>query len=64
MSLKRKASFSAMATPNLAPVVAGPSVVMEDVPQQHLHSRTRKRFRDDRPDEQTVYRESFQAERN
>ncbi|OKL64600.1 hypothetical protein UA08_00111 [Talaromyces atroroseus] len=45
MSLKRKASFSRESFHDRA---------MEDVPR-HLNSRTRKRFRDARPDEQTVY---------
>ncbi|GIJ82735.1 hypothetical protein Asppvi_001246 [Aspergillus pseudoviridinutans] len=54
MSLKRKASFSALSPINTVPVVAGPSRMVEDSPR-HLHSRTRKRFRDDRPDEKVVY---------
>jgi hypothetical protein len=54
MSLKRKASFSALSPVNTMPVVAGPSRMVEDSPR-HLHSRTRKRFRDDRPDEKVVY---------
>lgn len=53
MSLKRKASFSAFPTPDMTPVVAGPSVTMDDAP--HMNSRTRKRFRDDRPEEKIVY---------
>lgn len=55
--LKRKASFSAMAPPNMTPVVADPSVAMDVDDTPHLNSRTRKRFRDDRPDEKTVYGE-------
>ena len=54
MSLKRKASFP----PNVAPVIAGPSVSMDDAPQ-HLHCRTRKRFRNDRPDDDTIYGKSL-----
>lgn len=54
MSLKRKASFSAMSPLNTMPVVAGPSRIVEDSPR-HLHSRTRKRFKDDRPDEKVIY---------
>ncbi|ODM24265.1 hypothetical protein SI65_02026 [Aspergillus cristatus] len=53
MSLKRKASFSTFPTPDMTPVVEGPSVTMDDAP--HLNSRTRKRFRDDRPEEKIVY---------
>ncbi|GFF48299.1 hypothetical protein IFM46972_08514 [Aspergillus udagawae] len=54
MSLKRKASFSALSPINTVTVVAGSSRMVED-PPRHLHSRTRKRFRDDRPDEKVVY---------
>jgi len=53
MSLKRKASFS-------SEVLHGRSFDTQpiaDVPH-HLNSRTRKRFRDNRPDQQTVYGES------
>lgn len=53
MSLKRKASFP----PNATPAIAGPSVSMDDAPPQYLHSRTRKRFRNDRPDDNTIYGE-------
>ncbi|KAL4878370.1 hypothetical protein BJY04DRAFT_195836 [Aspergillus karnatakaensis] len=53
MSLKRKASFPNIASPQSAQgVFDRPS--MNDIPK-HLHSRTRKRVRNDRPDEQTVY---------
>lgn len=53
MSLKRKASFP----PNATPAIAGPSVSMDDAPPQYLHSRTRKRFRNDRPDDNLIYGE-------
>lgn len=53
MPLKRKASFSTFPTPDMTPVVEGPSVTMDDAP--HMNSRTRKRFRDDRPEEKIVY---------
>lgn len=57
MSLKRKASFSA-ASPSspLSLVSEWPTAV--DTPK-HLHSRTRKRFRDDRPNDAVVYREDI-----
>ncbi|GAM40516.1 hypothetical protein TCE0_039r12922 [Talaromyces pinophilus] len=62
MSLKRKASFS-------SEVLHGRSFDMQpiaDVPH-HLNSRTRKRVRDNRPDQQTVYantlRMLFQAQK-
>lgn len=53
MSLKRKASF-----PTIAAVTpfCPEAVVVDDTPR-HLNSRTRKRFRNDRPDDQTVYGE-------
>ncbi|KOC08158.1 hypothetical protein AFLA70_145g001630 [Aspergillus flavus AF70] len=54
MSLKRKASFSGIYSPDAAPVVAGRSLMMDDSPK-HLNSRTRKRYRNDRPDEKVVY---------
>ncbi|EEA22868.1 hypothetical protein TMatcc_001724 [Talaromyces marneffei ATCC 18224] len=50
MSLKRKASFS-------SEVLHGRSFDMQPIADvsHHLNSRTRKRFRDNRPDQQTVY---------
>ncbi|KAB8245733.1 hypothetical protein BDV35DRAFT_243668 [Aspergillus flavus] len=54
MSLKRKASFSGIYSPDAAPVVAGRSLMMDDSPK-HLNSRTRKRYRNDRPDDKVVY---------
>lgn len=54
MSLKRKASFS-------SEVLHGRSFDTQpiaDVPH-HMNSRTRKRVRDNRPDQQTVYGESI-----
>ncbi|KAL3488986.1 hypothetical protein BJX62DRAFT_167023 [Aspergillus germanicus] len=53
MSLKRKASFPTIASPQ--PTQTGMDRrFMGDSPK-HLHSRTRKRVKNDRPDEQTVY---------
>ncbi|KAE8132489.1 hypothetical protein BDV38DRAFT_261114 [Aspergillus pseudotamarii] len=54
MSLKRKASFSGIYSPDAAPVIAGRSLMMDDTPK-HLNSRTRKRYRNDRPDDKIVY---------
>lgn len=54
MSLKRKASFS-------SEVLHGRSFSTQHIPDvpQHLNSRTRKRVRDNRPDQETVYGESI-----
>lgn len=54
MSLKRKASFSCESFQGRR--ISFDMQTMKDVPS-HLNSRTRKRFRDNRPDEQTVYGE-------
>ncbi|KAL4891624.1 hypothetical protein BDV59DRAFT_61505 [Aspergillus ambiguus] len=54
MSLKRKASLSAIGSPDSPTVLPGCGFMMDDSPK-HLHSRTRKRFRNDRPDEKVVY---------
>ncbi|KAB8253588.1 hypothetical protein BDV32DRAFT_133876 [Aspergillus pseudonomiae] len=54
MSLKRKASFSGVYSPDAAPVIAGRSLMIDDSPK-HLNSRTRKRYRNDRPDDKIVY---------
>ncbi|KAE8378913.1 hypothetical protein BDV26DRAFT_260531 [Aspergillus bertholletiae] len=54
MSLKRKASFPGNYSPDVAPVIAGRSWMMDDSPK-HLNSRTRKRYRNDRPDDKVVY---------
>jgi len=54
MSLKRKASFSAMPSSPFAP--ASSDWDMTDS-SKHLHSRTRKRFRDGRPNDEAVYGE-------
>ncbi|KAJ5641706.1 hypothetical protein N7490_005706 [Penicillium lividum] len=51
MSLKRKASFSTPSTP-FAPVSCELDMVDSS---KHLNSRTRKRFRDGRPNEEVVY---------
>ncbi|PYH98234.1 hypothetical protein BO71DRAFT_371776 [Aspergillus ellipticus CBS 707.79] len=56
MSLKRKASFPSLSS-NPAPVLTGRSLMTDDTPR-HLHSRTRKRFRNDRPDQEVVYAEN------
>ncbi|PGH28087.1 hypothetical protein AJ80_00344 [Polytolypa hystricis UAMH7299] len=63
MGLKRKASFSIMSSPmsprsynnNTSPITFPGDMITIDESPRHLHSRTRKRFRDDRPDEQTIY---------
>ncbi|KAF4761756.1 hypothetical protein N7455_002784 [Penicillium solitum] len=57
MSLKRKASFTAL--PN-SPSVPAPSewgMVIDG--STHLHSRTRKRFRDDRPSDKVIYQNTL-----
>ncbi|KAL2013184.1 hypothetical protein VTN00DRAFT_709 [Thermoascus crustaceus] len=54
MALKRKASFTMTSSSNATPSFPG-AVVTLDEPPRHLNSRTRKRFRNDRPDDQTVY---------
>ncbi|KAL1966630.1 hypothetical protein VTN77DRAFT_4041 [Rasamsonia byssochlamydoides] len=53
MALKRKASFPTLASSNGTPFC--PDAVVIDETPRHLNSRTRKRFRNDRPDDQTVY---------
>ncbi|KAL3465483.1 hypothetical protein BJX64DRAFT_252510 [Aspergillus heterothallicus] len=53
MSLKRKASFPTIASPQ--PTQAGIERQFVDDSPRHLHCRTRKRVRNDRPDEQTVF---------
>ncbi|KAF7594794.1 hypothetical protein BBP40_008297 [Aspergillus hancockii] len=54
MSLKRKASFSGMSSPNGLPNITEPSLTMDGSPK-HLNSRTRKRFRDGRPDAKVIH---------
>lgn len=54
MSLKRKASFTALPTSPSVPAPSEWGMVIDG--NTHLHSRTRKRFRDDRPSEQVIYR--------
>ncbi|CAL5870106.1 uncharacterized protein PFLUO_LOCUS4341 [Penicillium psychrofluorescens] len=57
MSLKRKASFSAaLPSSPLTPVNEWPAAVDTT---KHLHSRTRKRFRDDRPNDAVVYQNTL-----
>ncbi|PGH06392.1 hypothetical protein GX51_02404 [Blastomyces parvus] len=38
----------------------GTATITVDEPPRHLHSRTRKRFRNDRPDEQSIYDKTLQ----
>ncbi|OQD87212.1 hypothetical protein PENANT_c006G07170 [Penicillium antarcticum] len=57
MSLKRKADFAAVPS---SPSIAAPSewgMVIDG--NNHLHSRTRKRFRDDRPSDQVIYQNTL-----
>ncbi|KAK2749887.1 hypothetical protein FQN57_005304 [Myotisia sp. PD_48] len=64
MTLKRKASFSTIISPRSSssqfngvspvPCMFNDAVIMDETPR-HLHSRTRKRFRNDRPEDQVVY---------
>lgn len=54
MALKRKASFSAIASPNALVTAPGELMMIDETPK-HLNSRTRKRFRNDRPDDEVVY---------
>ncbi|KAG2419218.1 hypothetical protein HFD88_004013 [Aspergillus terreus] len=67
MSLKRKASFSAINSPASPTPLPEYTFSMDDSPK-HLHSRTRKRFRNDRPDEKVVYENTlrwlFTAQQN
>ncbi|CAG8100876.1 unnamed protein product [Penicillium olsonii] len=57
MSLKRKASFTAL--PNSPSVPAPSEWNMALDGNTHLHSRTRKRFRDDRPCENVIYQNTL-----
>ncbi|PYH80649.1 hypothetical protein BO82DRAFT_337852 [Aspergillus uvarum CBS 121591] len=54
MSLKRKASFPSLESQNAPSMLTGGFWKGEE-PPQHLNSRTRKRFRNDRPEEKVVY---------
>lgn len=54
MSLKRKASFPSLESQN-APFGSIGGFGKGEEPPQHLNSRTRKRFRNDRPEENVVY---------
>ncbi|OQE46050.1 hypothetical protein PENCOP_c001G02251 [Penicillium coprophilum] len=56
MSLKRKASFTALPT---NPSVATPNEWGVGAESPHLHSRTRKRFRDGRPSDQMIYQNTL-----
>ncbi|KAL3474724.1 hypothetical protein BJX99DRAFT_231205 [Aspergillus californicus] len=53
MSLKRKASFSTITSPQPNQSTVNQQFI-DDSPR-HLHCRTRKRVRNGRPDDQTVY---------
>ncbi|KAI9038531.1 uncharacterized protein KD926_010660 [Aspergillus affinis] len=53
MSLKRKASFPTIASPNTDSFTLE-LLSMDDSPK-HLSSRTRKRYRNDRPEDKVVY---------
>ncbi|KAL4936415.1 hypothetical protein BDV06DRAFT_205107 [Aspergillus oleicola] len=55
MSLKRKASFPSIASPQSPQSAIDRSLQFMDDCPRHLHSRTRKRVRNDRPDDQAVY---------
>lgn len=58
MGLKRKASFTA--SPNTTPTPVFPGAIpTTNETSTYLPSRTRKRFRDNRPDEQTIYGERY-----
>ncbi|OJJ46947.1 hypothetical protein ASPZODRAFT_15636 [Penicilliopsis zonata CBS 506.65] len=57
MSLKRKASFPALMSPEPMAIDSYDSTV--DGTPKHLHSRTRKRFRDDRPSDETIYEKTL-----
>ncbi|KAI2210314.1 hypothetical protein LOZ15_006054 [Ophidiomyces ophidiicola] len=64
MTLKRKASFTTITSPrtistynaSIPPISCqlGNTITIDETPR-HLHSRTRKRFKPDRPDEQSIY---------
>lgn len=54
MAFKRKASFSAIVSPITPGTVPGDSPTIDETPK-HLNSRTRKRFRDNRPSDEVVY---------
>ncbi|KAJ5184828.1 hypothetical protein N7491_007303 [Penicillium cf. griseofulvum] len=56
MSLKRKASFTALPTSLSVPA---PNEWVMGIGSTHLHSRTRKRFRDDRPSDQVIYQNTL-----
>jgi hypothetical protein len=56
MSLKRKAEFTAVPSSPSAPAPSEWGMMIDG--NTHLHSRTRKRFRDDRPSDQVIYRTS------
>lgn len=57
MGVKRKASFTTIASPKGTSCCPETIVTIDETPK-HLHSRTRKRFRDDRPDDETIYGEA------
>ncbi|KAJ5748589.1 uncharacterized protein N7511_010285 [Penicillium nucicola] len=55
MSLKRKAEFAVPSSPS----IPAPEWGMLIDGNNHLHSRTRKRFRDDRPSDQVIYQNTL-----
>ncbi|CAG8132739.1 unnamed protein product [Penicillium salamii] len=57
MSLKRKASFTALPNSPLVPAPSEWNMALDG--NTHLHSRTRKRFRDDRPCENVIYQNTL-----
>ncbi|KAJ5131043.1 uncharacterized protein N7515_007082 [Penicillium bovifimosum] len=57
MSLKRKASFTALPTSQGVPAPSEWGMAING--NTHLHSRTRKRFRDDRPSDEVIYQNTL-----
>ncbi|KAJ5774253.1 hypothetical protein N7457_009149 [Penicillium paradoxum] len=57
MSLKRKVSFTALPTSPSVPAPSDWGMMIDG--NTHIHSRTRKRFRDDRPSEQVIYQNTL-----
>lgn len=71
MTLKRKASYTTIISPRSAsssynasvtpvPFMTGDVITIDEKPK-HMHSRTRKRFKNDRPDKQTIYSETTRS---
>ena len=57
MALKRKASLSVVSAPNATATTLGDVTSIEE-PPKYLNSRTRKRLRDNRPNDEAIYRAS------